>query len=423
MSRLLLYVLAAITLATTAAAQVDAERIHRENVGAVLVIEGLRADGQRTVQGSGVCVDRRGYVLATAHQTEGVASYRGRLEDGRQFTLEAVAVDRARELALFRAETALPVAAPIGDASGLANGAPLVSIAAPLNLEYSTVTGTVASTARELGGEPVIQANLTATHGSSGGPVFDRHGALIGIIRGELEEAEFTLICPINRAYPMLQNFGVIAAPEAAEREEVLVPVPGVSEAELRAVQAYNHGVRATAPEEKAEAYAMAVRLLPAFFEAWYNLGVARTGLEDSEGAEAAYYSAAKLRPDSIQVQRNLGRLLRNAGRLEDAAQVFEAALALAPDDPQACNDLGVIYRQLEDYDAAEQALRRAVELAPDYAAAHFNLGLTCAARGDAAEAIRHLEQYLQLAPDADDAPQVRASIAQLRGEGGNESP
>lgn len=405
-----------------AAQTADVERIYRENAPAVFVVYGTRADNRAPVQGSGVCVDKRGYILVTAHQVDGVQNLTGRGENGRTYPLSVVHMDTALELALLKAEAVLPAAVPIGDAEQLANGAPLISIAAPMNLEFSVVPGTVASLHRRLNEMPVIQANLPAAHGSSGGPVFDRDGRLIGLISGELNEAQFTIVNKINNAYPLLRAAGILP-PQQGTPEEELAPAAGISDRELRAVRSYNRGVRADRPADKLAAYGTAVALLPDFFEAWFNLALARAAAGDAVGAEEAYRKAAVLRPDAPEVPRNLGRLLRDLGRLEEAKRIFAEAAEHAPDSAPIQNDVGEVCRQLRQYEEAVRHFEKAIALAPDYAAAHFNLGITWAAMGNAARAMQHLERYLALEPEAADTREVRAALAEMRNRAGNAAP
>ncbi len=406
----------AVVLFAASGMALDVEAIVQRNEGAVLVIVGERADNGARVQGSGVCVHPDGYVLATAHQVIGVKNLSGRLVSGETFGLEVVDVEQSLEATLLKAEKPLPVYVSIGDADTLRSGAPLVSIAAPMNLDFSTVPGTVSHPNRTYGGYPVMQVTLTASHGSSGGPVFDRRGALTGLISGELEEVDFTIVNRINNFYPMLRRHGIPVreTPLPGDHETVLVPVAGVSEAEFRAIEAYNRGVSAVEPEEKVEAYALAVKLLPDFFEGMFNMGVAAHAAGDADHAHRAYARAAKLRPDSVAVKRNMGRLLLAEGQPPAAVAEFEGALKLAPSDPQSHNDLGEACRQAGQAARAEEAFLKALELRPKYPAAHFNLGLLYANNEHPKEAAAHFRAYLELSPGASDAGQVREWITKL---------
>jgi len=406
-----------VAVAATEAQGFDPEALAAANMAAVVVVEGVRDGDGTKVQGSGCVVDTRGYVLMSAHQASGVSRFTARFADSEAVPLELVEAEDNRELALLKADRPLPNAVALGDAGTLRSGAPLLSIAAPLSLDFTTVTGTVAHPRRTVRGFPVMQVSLTATHGSSGGPVFDRHGRLVGLITGELADTDFTIVTHINNAWPMLRRHGLDVPDTGLPPEDSLglSPAPDISETALRAVEAYNRGVAAADPADKQAAYALATTLLPGFFRAWFNLGVARTLLEDHEGAVAAYEKAADLDPESVGVWRNLGRLHLRQEAHEAAVAAFEKAAALAPALPQSYNDLGEAWRQAENAAKAEAAFKQALEHDPDYVPAHYNLGLLYSRQDRNEDALRHFEQYLALHPRGNDREQVEAWMELLR--------
>lgn len=391
----------------------DVEAIVAQNERAVLVITGTRADNGASVQGSGVCISTQGHVLATAHQVINVKDIQGRFSDGKTVKLSVLDSDASLETAILISETPLPCAVPIGDADQLKSGAALISIAAPMNLDFSTVPGTVSNPNRTFDGYPVIQVVLTAGHGSSGGPVFDKTGALVGLISGQLKDVDFTIVNRINNYYPLLakHNLGK-KAPLLDENEETeLAPSAGISETELRALAAYNRGVQAASPEEKSAAYRLAVQLLPQFYEAWFNLGVVASRANDSNTAIASYEKAKTLRPQAPEVHRNLGRIYLRTERLPEALAAFEKTVTCAPNTAPPHNDLGEAYRQMKKTDLAIAEFQTALNLQPDYAPAHYNLGITYANAGNRSKAIEHFQEYLRLCSDGTDAAQVKEWI------------
>jgi len=349
----------------------------------------------------------------------GVDQLQARLVDGRESALSVVATDPARELALLKAELAPGRVAVLGDARTLTSGAPLVSISAPVSLDFTTVNGIVSNTNRTYKGYPVIQTNLPASPGSSGGPVFDQNGALVAVVIGKIEGEDWiTVVNPVNNAFELLRAHGVAvtetpAVPQS-EAEEPIIPAENISALELEAVRIYNRGVGASNPIEKAAEYRAAVGLLPSFYEAWFNLAVALSAVNDTGAAADAYRHAAELRPRDVAVFRNLGRVLLKQQRFQEAVATFERAAVLVPDQATIQNDLGEAYRQAGQFDKAEQAFLKALALDAQYALARYNLGLTYAAQGRNSEAVACFGEYLRLAPNAADAADVQALIERL---------
>lgn len=413
-------VLVYIAGAFAAAALPDYETIVRENERAVVVIHGVRPDTRAEIQSSGCLVSGAGHILTTAHQIGGAAELEARLHDGTRHALELLALDDAREIALLRAPLRDAPHVRLGDAGALRAGAPLVSIAAPRSLEFSAVSGIVSNTNRTYRGYPVIQADLRASPGSSGGPVFNRHGELVGLIVGRLRDEDWiTVINPVGNAAPILSRHGILGAdpPPLADEDFELTPAEGVDARTLEAVHAYNRGVRSPDAAAKIGHYETAVRLLPEFFEAWFNLAIAQTRMQALEDALTSYARAEALRPEAVAVPRNVGRIHLMRGAHSQAEAAFRRALELAPESPQSYNDLGEVHRQAEHYEAAAAAFERAAALDASYAPAQYNLGLTRALQGQRGEAIAHFQRYLALRPGSSDAEPVQGWIRALQSE------
>ncbi len=130
--------------------------------------------------GSGFVVDG-GVVVTNHHVIAGATSARLRFQDGRVF--DAVHVlydDPVNDLAILGVDGdigAVPIAIA---ADSAAVGDSVVVIGSPLGLDYSLSSGLVAAR-REQEGTHLLQIDATIAPGSSGGPVFDGHGNLIGV--------------------------------------------------------------------------------------------------------------------------------------------------------------------------------------------------------------------------------------------------
>ncbi len=398
------------------AAESFIEELVAANKPAVLVIEGVRNDGAVT-QSSGCVVHKSGLILTTAHQVDNVKELRGRQSDGTTYALSVLEVDVDRELALLRADKEFNVSAAVGDARTLNAGAMLITIATPVNLDFSVATGIVANTSRTFRGFPVIQAELTAAPGSSGGPVFNRKGEVIGLIMGVLEEQNWaTIVIPVNNAFSMLERHGLYQTtlPDESHEQE-LTPASGITTMELHALEAYNKGTQTTDIEEKKTCYNRAVELLPDFYEAWFNLAVTLGRNGDLDSAFPAYEKAINLRQDSVEARRNLGLLYLETEAYEKAIALFEAVVEIRPAVPQSFNDLGEAYRKAGKYELAVDAFNRALSLDENYANALYNLAMTHVQQNQWEHAYDAFERYLASAPDAADRVRVENWMQKIK--------
>jgi serine protease Do len=132
---------------------------------------------------SGFLVSSDGAILTSAHAVTGVGDPVVRLADGREYRARIVGVDPFSDIALLKVDaTGLPSAA-IGDAKATAVGDWVVAISAPFGLEASVTAGIV-SAKRLLpgsGGIVFLQTDVALNPGSSGSPLFNVRGEVIGV--------------------------------------------------------------------------------------------------------------------------------------------------------------------------------------------------------------------------------------------------
>lgn len=149
--------------------------------------------------GSGVILDPAGYVVTNAHVVEGARRIRALLarseppigasilgRQGRWLGAQLVGLDRETDLAVLKlqgVEAGLPHLA-LADSDAVQPGALVFAFGSPLGLESSVTMGVVSATARQLRPEdPMIhlQTDAPINPGSSGGPLVDTEGRVVGI--------------------------------------------------------------------------------------------------------------------------------------------------------------------------------------------------------------------------------------------------
>lgn len=136
-------------------------------------------------EGSGVIVDKEGYVLTNNHVIEGADRVKVRLNDGREFTATVKGRDTRTDLAVLHIKAKdLPVAT-LGDSDKLEVGEWAIAIGNPFGLEHTVTVGVISAKGRSGLGtgtyEDFIQTDASINPGNSGGPLINIDGEVIGI--------------------------------------------------------------------------------------------------------------------------------------------------------------------------------------------------------------------------------------------------
>jgi serine protease Do len=134
--------------------------------------------------GSGFVISADGYILTNAHVVVGADDILVRLADKRRFAGRVVGFDRVTDVALVKIDATALVAARLGDPARLQVGEWVVAIGAPFGLENSVTAGIVSARRRYMpggGGTALIQTDVAISPGSSGSPLFNLAGEVIGM--------------------------------------------------------------------------------------------------------------------------------------------------------------------------------------------------------------------------------------------------
>jgi serine protease Do len=141
---------------------------------------------ERRSLGSGVIVDKRGFILTNNHVIEQADQIEVRLSDKRRFTARVVGKDPKSDLAVIKIDTPddLPVAT-LGDSSKIRIGEWAIAIGNPFGLNQTVTVGVISAVGRSDVGitmyEDFIQTDASINPGNSGGPLLNLNGEVIGI--------------------------------------------------------------------------------------------------------------------------------------------------------------------------------------------------------------------------------------------------
>ena len=164
-------------------------------------------DGHALAQGSGFLVSKDGLIVTNYHVIENGSSAIVKLPDGAFFVVDGVfASDKARDVAVIKAHGKNFLTLTLGNSDQLQVGEEVVAIGNPLSLESTVSNGIVSGirTAEEEGGK-FLQVTVPISPGSSGGPLFNMQGEVVGITTLYLEGGEnLNFAIPINDAKRLL---------------------------------------------------------------------------------------------------------------------------------------------------------------------------------------------------------------------------
>jgi len=138
--------------------------------------------------GSGSVLDKTGHILTNFHVIEDANRAIVTLYDGKSYPAKLVGADPINDVAVIKIdapeETLVPVT--FGDSSRLKVGMRVFAIGNPFGLERTLTTGIISSLNRSLKIhsrriKSIIQTDAAINPGSSGGPLLDIRGRLIGM--------------------------------------------------------------------------------------------------------------------------------------------------------------------------------------------------------------------------------------------------
>jgi serine protease Do len=136
--------------------------------------------------GSGVIVDKRGYILTNNHVVAQATKIQVRLDDDqKRYTARVIGTDELTDLAVIKieAERDLPVA-KLGNSDAVQVGDWVLAFGSPFGLQATVTAGIVSAKDRNaVGGQfqRFIQTDAAINPGNSGGPLVNMAAEVIGI--------------------------------------------------------------------------------------------------------------------------------------------------------------------------------------------------------------------------------------------------
>ena len=470
----LVWIFLVLFLPTPTQAQDLLPELVRRIKPSAVAIETFDSRNEKLSRGSGFFVETD-RIVTNRHVLEG--AYRAEIHSstGTVYPVKGVlAVDAEGDIALLKIDAPANQIRPLPlDKTSPQEGESVVVIGNPLGLEGSVTNGIVSAVRDIPTFGRIIQITAPISSGSSGSPVVNMQGQVIGIATLQITGGQSVNFAIPSERISQLQvatvvmSLGDLVASAGRNKRAKAVQFfrDGLSflskddcEKALqyfeKAVDSDSNYAEAWAQAgfcneklgrhaEALEASKKAVSLRPSA-ESYFNIGLASFYLKNYKDAAEAYrqsikldpYNAAdahfalglvyrdwgkpdeeiqaykqtiKLRPDYVVAYERLGSRYLKSKKFAEAVEVFRQLSALKPGDAIAPNNLGEAYFELNKLNEAMESFRQSIRLKPDYGKAYYNLGRVLLAMGNRDAA---LEQYTILTNiDPDWAEKLNAVI------------
>ena len=210
---------------------------------AVVLITSISIDPSETTNrtdrrtGSGVILDPSGLIVTNAHVVYGKPIIEVTLDDQTSLPARIIGADPFFDIAVLRVAQTPPAklpAAHVGRSEDLQTGDEVFAIGNPFGLEQTFTRGIVSAVNRILPGvswstrEPMIQTDAAINPGSSGGPLVDRCGDVVGITTAILPDAQgigFAIpVDVIKKELPELIEKGRVVRPWLGIQGQLVTP-------------------------------------------------------------------------------------------------------------------------------------------------------------------------------------------------------
>jgi hypothetical protein len=167
---------------------------------AVAFIKTFDENGEQIAAGSGFNIKNNGIIVTNYHVISGASSISCFLNNNQEYKVDYILnYNILKDIAILKLKDAsdLPVVA-LGDSDKVELGEDVVAIGNPLEFQNTVTTGIV-SGIRNMFGIDYIQTSASISPGSSGGPLFNAYGDVIGITSMTiLNSQNINFAVPIN---------------------------------------------------------------------------------------------------------------------------------------------------------------------------------------------------------------------------------
>ena len=379
---------------STALAQ-TAPQIAEKTLAATVYLEMQDSKGLLLGFGSGFFV-RNNLIATNYHVIEGAARGTAKLVGKfTTYTIEGVtATDKTNDLALLKVTAPGIKPLLLGNSTDVKIGETVYVAGNPKGLE-GTFSNGIISSLRDKNTKERLQMTAPISPGSSGGPVLNSKGEVIGVsvaVHRALDAQNLNFAIPSRYLTELLTKSKSKPAKPLAQGNRSISAETYFMWGNTK----YDLGDYKGAITD----YTHAIRLNPDYADVYNNRGLAKSDLGQHFAAIADYDIVIRLNPDYAGAYLNRGNVKSKLGQHFAAIADYDIVIRLNPDHATAYYNRGIAKHHLGQHFAAIADYDIAIRLNPDYADAYNNRGIAKSKLGQYFAAIADYDIAIRLDPD-----------------------
>lgn len=387
----------------------------------VVIVFAYDNKGEFLQLGSGFFISQNGDIITNYHLLYGASSAEIKTSDGKTYPITyIIAGDEQNNIIRLSVDIPSECVLPLSLSETIPEiGERIIVYDNPIELENAISDGIVFPAREIFNYGKIIQITAPISPGSSGSPVLNMKGEVIGIAAFQMIEGRnLHFAIPSERIVSLdlagekktsvgeelfeqeekdkkdfdyaYEAYGkALYYTDKREYEKALTYLEIAIKTDIPSLKAraylqigFCYGMLGAYTKE-IEVYIQAICIIPADVIGHYNLGVAYYELGLHKDAIEAFKQAIHIDPDYAKAHCNLGVAYGQLDFNNEEIEAYMQAIRIDPDYAMAYYNLGVAYGKLSFHEGAIEAFTQAIRIDPDDAAAHYNLSVAYLQIGD----------------------------------------
>ena len=365
--------------------------------------------------GTGFFVNKYGHLITNHHVLVGRFSAEIRTADGGIYRIRKI-VAESQDTDLIKVSVDIPQDSVRW--LQLSDEVPpvaqrVVVVGSPMGLEQSVSDGIISSVREIPGLGTFFQMSAPISPGSSGSPVVDMRGKVVGV-------ASFQFLRGQNLNFAVSSKSVADLKIKAAAQSMSEWTFSRSNQKPRLAAELCRKGYSLSINGQDQQAlqyFKLATENDPSSTTAWYGLGYCYAGKNSHTEAIAAYKQAIQTNPTNEVSHFHLGNYYSKIGRYNEAIESLRQVVTINPQFEAAYFNLGIIYNKMGQFNEGREAFESVVRINPQAQNAYYNIGVTYTKQGQYALAAVAYQKAIDIHPEF---PEAIFNLGVVYGELGN---